>query len=115
MTGMKHNILPLADLKKLSQVFANYKSDQVDRKEVEKCDAKGGNEEQIRNEKLEKDSKQDRDTQGIFGGKDSRVHAFLVGQACHWISIVSFSQILLLHYYFYSIFKFIFGFGFDIK
>jgi hypothetical protein len=61
MTGMKHNMLPIAEVIKLAQVFANYNDG--DKKEEEKNFTK---EEFVK----------------------TRVHAFLVGQLCHWISLV---------------------------
>eukprot|EP00026_Physarum_polycephalum_P007545 Phypoly_transcript_07608.p1 GENE.Phypoly_transcript_07608~~Phypoly_transcript_07608.p1 ORF type:complete len:489 (+),score=87.92 Phypoly_transcript_07608:79-1545(+) len=92
MTGMRHSILPIADLRKLSQVFANYKSE------------KGGEEDAKKEGEGEKDSGSERKENGhVENGEGERVngdnerkandeknkvHAFLVGQSCHWISLV---------------------------
>ena len=109
MTGMKHNILPIADLRKLALVFANYKSFKKDNedkiKDNNEEDQKEGDGEEEGKREREEEGKRKGEYTGEENGKD-KVHAFLVGQTCHWISVVSVSLLLFFSIFFYIIFFF---------
>jgi hypothetical protein len=108
MTGMRHSILPITDLRKLSQVFATYRNGKKeregdDKKEDESRDGEGDREDrevEMEDGIGEREGAEEEDGNGEkgdgarklndSGNEKNKVHAFLVGQTCHWISLVSY-------------------------
>ncbi len=90
MTGMKHTMLPMTDLQDLSRIFVRYNANIKKEKEKEKEKGKGKGKEKV-DETKEPDPKvqENLPEQAVVATEGVKLHAFLVGQACHWISLIS--------------------------
>jgi len=99
MMGMRHNKLPIEDLNNLSQIFAKYRAskDEADNgvDNVESIDGPVHTKADIcENTSINNGSSNssnnnnNNNNNNNAKSNNNRLHAFLVGQACHWISII---------------------------